>query len=148
MNIINIQPLVGIDQVHFGAPRLEIHRALGPCSATFKRSPVSAHPTDAWLNNGIQVFYTGVEPIVEYIEFSSVSGFEAIVFGQSVFSTEASELVALIEKHAPFDSADPELGYSYIFPSLELSLWRPSIESPEGDFFSTIGVGAHGYFSR
>lgn len=147
MKTFHVRPLVGVDEIHFGASRAEVFRALGSCTASFKKSPSSAHPTDAWLNNGFQVFYSGAEPVVEFIELSGGAGFEVMLFGQSVFSTEASLLVSLIKEHALLDSKDPELGCSYIFPSLELSLWRPTIQAPEGHFFSTVGIGNHGYFS-
>ena len=49
-------------------------------------------------------------------------------------------------------SEDPEVGYSYIFPSLELSVWRPPLPNntsdPDGRCFRTIGVGRKGYYSE
>jgi hypothetical protein len=148
MKTLHLEPLVGVDSIRLGAPRGEALSILGPCSATFRKSPSSVHPTDAWLNNGFQVFYSGAEPIIEYIELSRGSGFEVVLFGHPVFSTEASTLLAVIENHARLDTTDPELGYSYIFPSLELSIWRPTVEPPDGQFFATVGIGIHGYYSQ
>ena len=61
------------------------------------------------------------------------------------FEMPADELVAFITRLAAFDSSDFELGYSYIFPNLELSVWRPDKEQP---YFSTIGIGCRGYYKQ
>jgi hypothetical protein len=145
MKTVNVLPLVGVDDLRFGMKRTKVHELLGTSFSTFQKTPSALHPTDAWLGGGFQVFYGGPDACVEYIELSRDSGFSAMLFGQSVFATEASQVAALIEKHAPFDKSDPELGYSYVFPDLELSLWRPIAEPPEGRFFSTVGVGTKGY---
>ncbi len=50
-----------------------------------------------------------------------------------------------LSERAKFDETDPELGYSYIFPDIELSIWRPNIDD---EFFSTIGIGQKGYYSE
>lgn len=144
MKQIEIFPLIGAGEVKLGSTQAEVRQILGPCKS-FKKSPLAAHLTDSWFDNRLQVYYTGEEPIAEYIELSA--GFEATLFGHSVFSTKASQLICLIEQHAAFDNTDPELGFSYIFPSLELSFWRPVVNGSEGNYFSTVGVGIHGYFS-
>ena len=45
---------------------------------------------------------------------------------------------------------DPELGYSYIFKKLQMSLWRRLITDNEQDVnsgkFEAIGIGVDGYF--
>ncbi|WP_036308297.1 hypothetical protein [Methylophilus sp. 5] len=144
MKQIEIFPLIGIGEIELGSAQAEVRRILGPCRS-FKKTPLATHPTDSWFDNKLQVYYTGQEPIVEYIELSN--GLEATLFGHSVFSTKASQLISLIEQHAAFDNTDPELGYSYIFRSLQLSFWRPGVKGSEGSYFSTVGVGIHGYFS-
>jgi hypothetical protein len=110
--------------------------------------PSSSHYTDAWFGGSLQVSYTGENPTVEYIELSAISGLAVMLLGLAVFSTPASLLVPRIQERAALDSSDPELGYSYIFPSLELSLWRAVAEQPDGRFFSTIGIGIDGYYSQ
>lgn len=145
MRNFEVLPLKGVGEVRFGSSREEVIRLLGPWSSSAKRTPQAVHPSDGWFNNGLQVYYSGQQPSAEYIELSCGCGLEAICFGLPVFSTPASKLIALLQDHAPFDTTDPELGFSYVFPSLELSLWRPAIE---GQFFSTIGVGTNGYYSR
>jgi len=139
--------MVGVGAIRFGMSRTAVHEALGKPIRSFKKSPTSPHPTDSWHDSGFQVFYAGTDPLVNFIELSGISGFEAVCFGHEVFSTPASKLVDLFTVHAEYDAADPELGYSYVFPSIELALWRPVQEEPEGLYFSTIGIGVHGYFS-
>jgi len=72
--------------------------------------------------------------------------------GMDVHRTKASHVVATISKDAPFDPEDPELEYSYLFPKLELSVWRPAVPEnetdAEGKFFATVGVGRKGYYSE
>jgi len=143
-----VQPLQGIGPVQLGAARGAVIAALGEPGCTFKKTPDSQHATDAWFENGFEVFYAGTEPVVEYIELSRDNGFTATLLGRPVFTTLASDLVSHIEHVASFDTSDFELGYSYVFPSIELSLWRPVVEWPEGRFFSTVGIGAIGYYSR
>ncbi|MFC3626849.1 hypothetical protein ACFOKJ_12015 [Vogesella amnigena] len=147
MKALHLQPLVGFGNIKLGMTRTEVLLMLGPCSTSFKNSPASLYPTDAWLNNGLRVFYSGTVPRVEYIELSRGAGFEVELWGHPVFSTKASLLIEFIELHSSLDREDPELGYSYTFPSIELSLWRPIVDSPDGQFFSTIGIGVHGYYS-
>jgi len=148
MKTFAVQPLVSVGPVRLGVSRAEVLAALGPCSARFRKLPTSLHPTDAWFGAGFQVFYTGADPAVEYIEVSANSGFVAVPFGHDCFSTPASLLVATIEKQAACDATDPEPGLSYIFPALELSLWRPTMEKPEGTYFATVGIGVRGYYSK
>ncbi|MGV7197861.1 hypothetical protein [Xanthomonas euvesicatoria] len=93
-------------------------------------------------------FLWGIEPSVEFIELSANCGFEVLCLGQRVFSTPASRLVEKFLAVTPFDPFDKELGYSYVFPELELALWRPDMEEPQGEYFSTVGIGCVGYFSR
>jgi hypothetical protein len=148
MQTFVVQPLVGIGAVQLGSPRDVVLAALGPCAKSYRKSTSSRFPTDVWFDGGLQVFYGGDAPTVEYIELSSHAGVAAILLGHDVFATPASSLVSLVQEHARVDDTDAEQGFSYVFPSLELSLWRPVATEPEGHFFSTIGVGTRGYYSN
>lgn len=147
MRIFKVQPHVAVGPVRLGATRAQVIEALGPPITTFKKTATSRHPTDAWFENGFQVFYGGDDPVVEYVELSRDSGFEAMLFEVSVFAADASSLVAHVTNFAPFDENDPELGSSYVFPSIDVSLWRPIADEPEGQYFSTVGTGVVGYYS-
>jgi hypothetical protein len=132
-------------------PRDQVRGVMpGPCEP-FRKEPDSLYETDSFHGCGFQVFYGGRTPVVEYIELSPNCGFRALYRGVDVFVTPADEVVAHVVRDAPFDPDDPELGFGYIFPALDLSLWRPDLpespEDPEGREFSTIGVGIEGYYS-
>jgi hypothetical protein len=144
MKSYEIVPLKSLGPIQIGVPRKVVHSLLGGCENSFLKSTYSTHPTDSWHEGSIQVFYCGTEPVVEYIEASRNEGFFVEYLGLSVFDTAALELANRFAQLAPFDPADPEHDYSYIFPRLELSLWRPTREDK---FFSTIGLGRRGYFS-
>jgi hypothetical protein len=104
--------------------------------------------TDIYLDSCFQVFYD-LADTVEYIELSRGGPITAVYNDLDVFATDAEQVVRYIAQHAVFDTTDPELGYSYIFPALELSVWRPLLpeDGLEGCYFATIGIGRPGYYS-
>jgi len=106
---------------------------------------------DAFFGNSFQVFYDASEQHAEYIEVSKSAEFTVLYKGINVFTLPADELISLIANDSPFDPTDPELGYSYVFPDLELACWRPilpeGLDDNEGRFFATVGIGTKGYFS-
>lgn len=117
---------------------------------TFRKA--ATQRVDAYHNNSFQVFFDE-QDTVEYIELSrEESSFVTLYKGRDVFALLAEDLVALIAQDAAFDPNDWELGYSYVFPDLELAVWRPVLPENTDDLngrsFSTIGVGRLGYFSR
>ena len=143
-------PRVGIGPVSLGMTREEVRRVMpGPCES-FRKGLNAQHETDAFHKNGFQVFYGGDLPVVEYIELFRESGFRVVYRGVDVFATPAADVVAHVSDDAPFDAAHWELGFSYIFPDLDLSLWRPVVpespDGPEGREFSTVGIGVAGYY--
>jgi len=147
-----VKPMVGIGPVLLGMTRPESRHAMGQEPESFKKSPDACCLTDAYHDGAFQVFFDGQDK-VEYIELSGPSpGFAALYKGIDVHRSKATEVVALISKDSSFDQDDPELGYSYIFHSLQLSLWRPVVpeddQDQEGQFFATIGVGKHGYYCK
>jgi hypothetical protein len=139
-----VHPRQGVGPVRFGMSRAEVHRVMPPERWAFRKVPAAAHDTDAWYRNGFQVFYAGREPTVEFIELSAHSGCDVKYEGLDGFATAADELVRAIAATAAFDPAAPELGHAYLFPSLDLALWRPTLDQ---QFFSTIGAGVRGYYS-
>jgi hypothetical protein len=144
-----VVPHEGIGPIVFGMSREQSRAAMGTTPETFRKSGHDATETDAYHHSAFQVFFD--KDIVEYIELSADESVTATYKGRNVFETKAQELVDLVSREAPYDPEDPELGYSYIFPKLELALWRPlkpeSEDDPEGRYFSTIGIGRQGYFS-
>jgi hypothetical protein len=152
MKTFDVLPGEGVGPVRLGMHRDEVRRAMPEAPKSFWKwgAESGGYETDAYHRSGFQVYYKGDVPRVEFIELSRECGFDAIYRGRDVFDTEAEDLVEFIAQDAPFDDRHQELGYSFIFPRLELSLWRPVLPEvdPKGRFFSTIGVGVEGYFSR
>jgi hypothetical protein len=157
MTRLEVVPLVGVGPVRLGMPRHAVHAVLGTVPHEFRKAG-DRYPTDCIFDNGFQIFYDGAQPVVEYIELSRDSGFEAYFDSVNVFEVPADELVRRLAQITEFDPDDPELGTSYTFPKWELSLWRPFVpygprpflRSPgneEGRYFSTIGIGVAGYYS-
>jgi hypothetical protein len=142
-----LDPLNGVGPIRLGASRESVLAALGTPSASFYKTADSRYPTDAWFGNGFQVYYEGDEPMVAFIELSDSDDYKAVLFGLPVFATAASALVREVGRRAKLDETDPELGYGYTFPSLELAFWRPDNDDNEAPYFSTVGIGVPGYFS-
>lgn len=93
------------------------------------------------------MFYEGDEPTVAFIELSNGPNLRAVLFGLSVFTTPVPALISEMGRQAELDRTDPELGYSYMFPSLELAFWRPDNDDDETPYFATVGIGRAGYYS-
>ena len=147
-----VVPLVGVGPVRLGMTRDEARAAIGVAVTPFAKVPDAVWRTDAFHGAAFQVFYSGDRPIVDFIELSAGSGVEAVLSGLTVFATPADEVIAQVSARSPFDANDRELGFSYVFPQLELAFWRPVIpespDDPDGRCFATVGIGAPGYFSR
>jgi hypothetical protein len=142
-----LDPLNGVGAIRLGASREAVLAALGAPTESFYKTPDSSHPSDAWFENGLQVFYEGEQPTVAFIELSNARKLEAVLFGLPVFTTPVPDLLAEVGRRAKLDEDDPELGCSYIFPSLELAFWRTDDDDEEAPYFSTVGLGVSGYFS-
>ena len=146
----DVIPLVGVGPVLLGMRREEVRAAMRAPPKEFRKSSGSVHTTDAFHSSAFQVFYSGVVPVVEFIELSRGSEIEAVFNGIELFTTPADELVSKISLRTAFDPSDPELGYSYVFPELQLAFWRPHVpddDELDGHFFSTVGIGVPGYFT-
>ena len=139
--------------------RQEARDALDVPVLSFKKGPSSTSPTDAFLENAFQVFYDE-DDCVEFIELSRGGSFTVLYQGTNVFETTAEELLGVVARDTDYDKDRPEQGYSFIFPEVELSLWRQSLLEDEeddmdgeeyekpGTYFDTVGVGASGYYSQ
>jgi len=151
MNDYTVVPKIGVGPVLFGMAQQEVRGIMPGPFHSFKKTAFSKQYTDGFHENSFQVFYDDNSK-VEFIELSSCRGFRAFFGDLNVFETPADKVVFRIEKDAPYKPNDPEIGFSYIFPALELSLWRSSVpeskSDEEGRFFLTIGIGAQGYYSK
>ena len=129
MQIYDVSPGVGIGPVKLGASPDDVRAVMGSVPRRFMKTPKSEHATEAW--HTLHVYYRGSPPTVEFIELGKSSEFRVRYKGVDVFGTRASDLIALVSADTPYDPRDRELGYSYVFPAIELSLWRSVV--PESD---------------
>jgi hypothetical protein len=125
-------PLKGVGSVLLGMSREQSRAAMGVLPVTFRKGSDDRALTDAYDEAKFQVFLDEKDT-VEYIELSAVSTTPTIYKGIPVFETQADELIEIISCDAAYDEKDPELGYSYVFPLLELSVWRPLIPESQDD---------------
>jgi hypothetical protein len=150
MTTYDVVPHQGVGPVRLGMTRAESRAAMG--------LPVQSLGTgqaarDLYLDATFQVSFDEAGR-VEYIELSHGGPFIARYDSADVFATDADTLVGLIRRQAAYDEDDPECGYSYIFPALQLSVWRPVMpedededeDDEEGRRFLTIGIGKPGYY--
>jgi hypothetical protein len=150
MTIYEVRPLRGVGPVLFGMSREEIRSAMGVPTKAYRKTGACTL-IDAYHRGGFQVFYDEHDR-VEYIELSPLDdSFTPVYKGTEVFKMKMGDLTNLISQDAPFDPEDPELGYTYVFPQLEIGVWRPVVpeddNDPEVQHFSAIGVGKRGYYS-
>jgi hypothetical protein len=106
---------------------------------------------DTFLDASFQITFDG-NNCVEFIELANSASFSVTYNAWDIFGTPADELVIQISATTAYDEDDPELGYSYVFPELDLSLWRPTIPGdegePDGQYFASVGIGRPGYFAQ
>jgi hypothetical protein len=138
-----LAPLEAAGPIKFGMARRDVAAKLNLPSRPFKKAATSRHPTDAFLDSSLQVFYKGDEPVVDYIEFSRCAHLSVVYKGIDLFQVLAKEMIQRLEHEGDFDSDSEEDPTDLIFPDLSLSFWRPT---KEGLYFSTIGLGSVGYY--
>jgi hypothetical protein len=143
---LDVRPHEGVGPLRLGMTRNECRAAFGGTYDEFRKPPDNDRTTDEFLG-AVHVYYDD-EDRAEYIEVSRMPAVRPRFHGIALLELEPARAVAAVARHAPFDENDPELGYSYIFKPLDLSLWRPVDEEnePEGRTFMTVGVGRVGYY--
>jgi len=143
---VDVVPLVGIGPIRLGMTRDQVRAAVDMPPLSFRKGA----EVDAFYNNALQVFYAADCPMAEFVEVSLGSELEPWLDGLDLSRVPADEVVASLSKAATVDDRDPELGLSYVFPALGISLWRRTLPESaadlEGRYFDTVGVGAAGYF--
>ncbi len=143
-----LEPLIGASQVRLGMTLKEVVQILGPLDEPLTPMWGSKSQFGGWHKNAFAVHFS---PRAEYISISRGVGLSASLLGVDVFNTPASDVVAaLVALGHQFDEDDPELGHTYVFPAIQVDLWRPvtpeSEDDVEGRYFDTVGIGAQGYW--
>ena len=141
-----IEPLVGVGPIKFGMTRKEVRKHIGKPDGKIDEDR-------EWYLDGIAIDFDG-DGRVAFIEIAESDSYQVLFNGKCLHTMKADAAVRHLEKSAPYDPENPELGYSYIFPSLEISLWRQAIpdedqekDDPTGRTFEAVGVGPSGYFT-
>ncbi len=141
MNKFEITPNIGVGPIKFGMNRAEVESVFG--------KPDFINASRIGFMSGFFIDFDTNDK-VEFIEVADSNEFEATYSGINLHKIKANEAVALVSKNHSYDSSDPELGYSYIFKGLQLSLWRGTLPENEldtdGMYFEAIGVASGDYF--
>ncbi len=148
MKQITVVPLLSALGITLGCTRKETYEKLGKPDSTWEQID--------HFNKGKPIFSIeyNSQNNVEYIEITNPNENGIIILFKDidVFGTPATELIKMIEETTDlrYDRNHPEADYSFIFPTAELSFWRPTIPTTENDedgkYFKTIGIGNKGYF--
>lgn len=150
MKLIQITPLHSAMGIQLGWTREQTHQKIGEPDRSWEQSD---HYQSELPMFSVDYDSNNTE------EFISISNPEnkatKVLFeGLDIFGTPAVGLIEEIEKHTAFryDRNSAELPYTYIFPEIELSFWRPVVSgnenAEEGFYFKTVGVGVKGCYTE
>jgi len=134
MDTYAIKPHVGVGPIDLLMSRADVHRVLG------KPRRVSAE-RETFLDGFFVDF--DAEGRVEFIELAQGARFRGLFHGVCLHELPAEEAVAFVSRYGEYDANHLELGYSYIFVDLQLSLWRGTLDRR----FEAVGVAVDGYFA-
>lgn len=144
MQEFQILPHKGVGLIRLGMSRKEVHEIF--------REPQFSHNKREMFLDGFMVDFNQDEK-VEFIELAKSQQFRAIFEGKCLHEIPADEAVAYVSRFGTYDQNDRELGYSYVFIDLQLSLWRGTVpekdqppDDPDGRFFEAVGIAEQGYF--
>ena len=137
-----VKPKVGIGPVKLGASRAEAIESMQCEPQSFLKTSISVHPTDAFYSSAFQIFYEGIDPIVESIELSRDDDFDVTMSNIKILELTVPEALKEIKRITGLVPKSEDGGYSYEISDLGLWLWRPEIDDEEGQYFATIGVAA------
>ncbi|MCC9641603.1 hypothetical protein LOC71_04905 [Rhodopirellula sp. JC740] len=145
MKAFDILPTVGVGPIRFGMTRADVRQLIGPHDG-------DADEEREWYLEGLAIDFDAAGKVA-FIEIAESENFRALLDGECLHELDADSAVAHVEKLAPYDTSAPEPGYTYVFPTLQLSLWRSVVpdasqdsDDPSGRTFEAVGVGPSGYF--
>lgn len=141
MKHIEIEPNVGVGPIKLGMSKAEVIDLFG--KPEYENNERSAYMA------GFMVDFDESNH-VEFIELASSDLFAALYKGKNLHNLTASEAVEHVSKFDSYDKNDPELGYSYVFKNLQLSLWRGTLpgneQDEDGKYFESVAIGVSNYF--
>lgn len=141
MKHFEIEPNVGVGPIKLGMPKNEVINLLG-------KPEFENNDRTAYLS-GFMIDFDESNH-VEFIELSKSDLFEASYKGINLHNVTALQAVEHVCKFDSYDTSDPELGYSYIFKELQLSLWRNTLPEKDldedGKHFESVAIGVSNYY--
>ena len=136
-----IKPLIGVGPVRFNMTRDEVHSVLG--------EPESKHGNRECFLSGLMVDFDEIGK-VEFIELARSTKFIASFHDKDLHSLLAEDAVAWVSTFGTLKTDIPEAGYSFVFPDMQISLWRGVLPEDENDdqgrYFEAVGAAREGYF--
>ncbi|SFK44508.1 hypothetical protein [Brevibacillus centrosporus] len=122
MEKLYIEPGVGIGPVKLGMSKKEVEECIRDCSEKFLKQ----YNNSLYIERLFKLEYDS-EDNVNFIEIDAIgsSDFDCLFNEINVFKTQAEELVEEIDKISKYDREQWDLGFTYHFPELGLTLWRP-----------------------
>ena len=150
MNILVIEPLVGINELKLGQVITSDTEFLGTADNYIQRG-------DTWYSklnwNGQLKIQMDNDNRVTYIGIRNLGTlhYEVVLFDNNVFETPVDKMVEMISQttRTSFLATDSEMPYSYKLPDLSMTLWREYIpedtdnleEKKLYEVFEYIGIG-------
>lgn len=162
-------PHIGAGDIKLGMTRNEIRSILGTPDYSSENSkldygditiPVPAK--DGYYGNELQIAFDANNR-ANFLEFTGRGAKHTQVYlnGIDVFKVPAPKLIQEIKAstNVNFDKEEKEIPYSYVFPEIDLALWRQVTpqsdeeiedipDSDDGKYFWTIAIGIKGYYDN
>lgn len=136
-----IKPLVGVGPINLGMSKAEVESHFG--------KPEFEEEKRVCYFSSFMIDFDD-DGKVEFIELGESEEYTTSLNGIDLHRVPAEDAVSIVGKSDKFDEDDPELGYSYIFKKIQMSLWRGSIpednEDEDGKYFEAIGIAQNDYF--
>jgi len=144
MQEFQILPHKGVGPIKLGMTREEVHAIFG--------EPQFSHGGREMFMDGFMTDFNEQDR-VEFIELAKSRQFRAVFKGECLHEIPADEAVRHVSKYGQYDQNQRDLGYSYLFPDLQLSLWRGTmpttdqeLDDLDGQYFEAVGIAESGYF--
>ena len=137
---MTIDPHFGIGNIRFGMTVADVRRVVGSPFTSFRKTPTSTFPTDAFDDLGIHVFYKP-PGICEAVEIASPG--EANFEGQQMIGTRFSDIERLLHARDPNLETD-ETGLTS--HALGIGIFAPEISDNPNASIEAVIVFEQGYF--
>ncbi|WP_282110341.1 hypothetical protein [Shewanella algicola] len=136
-----IEPHIGVGPIKFGMNRQEVE-------ACFGKPEFDSDDRVGFMSGFLVDFDSNGK--VEFIELANSRKFDVIYRGVNLHSIKSDDVVTFLEKYDAYDKSDAEVGHSYIFKILQLSLWRRTVPADDNDadgqHFDSVGIACGNYF--